>query len=577
MNESPVLLPIDSLTPHPKNPRVMKREDVISAIEQQIRTGGFDVSHAVTARPWNGKYQIISGHNRVDAATRAGVKQVPVWIREMDDETAFMHLVLSNTQGELSPLERGMHALAATEKGRHGRSIAAYATQTRRAESTVKHEVHAAEVAKVVPQGTISELLNRTKHLAEIHAAPEQCWPVLAERLIKESWTVERTAQHVAEIRNLKPPRGYEKLFGVSYLQQMAASGENVLEITNNLIRTIERVKSDIRSGQFDTEEYQEAFGNWLSEHGPWDGAAIAAQGQRLIEAQRKARQEADKKAAQLKRAVTLPEWKSLKHAECQALTSVRNDKAKLNRQDDDSIEWARWSWNPVTGCNHNCPYCYARDFAERIYPQKFEPSIVPDALAAPLNSAPPKEATNDLGWKNIFTCSMADLFGNWVPAEWIEAVLSVVRESKQWNFLFLTKFPQRLREFQFPENAWLGTSVDLQARVTIAERAMRDVKATVKWISIEPMIEPIVIDYSLFQWIVIGGASKSSQTPEWKPPRKWVIDVTARAMATGCAVYHKTNLNLDRLRDYPGTDNKESEQAPTPFHYLKTLKAAIS
>ena len=36
MNESPVLIDLDSLTPHPANPRIVEREDVITAIEQQI-------------------------------------------------------------------------------------------------------------------------------------------------------------------------------------------------------------------------------------------------------------------------------------------------------------------------------------------------------------------------------------------------------------------------------------------------------------------------------------------------------------------------------------------------------------
>jgi protein gp37 len=175
-----------------------------------------------------------------------------------------------------------------------------------------------------------------------------------------------------------------------------------------------------------------------------------------------------------------------------------------------------------------------------------------------------------DLGYKNIFTCSMADLFGNWVPGEWIEAVFDVIRAASQWNFLLLTKFPQRLREFEFPENAWPGTSVDLQARVPPAEKAMRDVKATVKWLSIKPLLEPLTIDFGLFNWVVIGGASKSSQTPEWKPPRRWVHDLTSRAMAAGCAVYHKDNLNLDRLRDYPGFAETEAARAPEPFQYLK-------
>jgi protein gp37 len=97
-----------------------------------------------------------------------------------------------------------------------------------------------------------------------------------------------------------------------------------------------------------------------------------------------------------------------------------------------------------------------------------------------------------------------------------------------------------------------------------------RGYRAAIKWVSIEPMIEPIEIDFSIFQWVVIGGASPSSQTPEWRPPRRWVIAATYRAQEAGCAVYHKTNLNPERLRSYPGFDDKEPDTAPSPFHYLK-------
>jgi ParB-like chromosome segregation protein Spo0J len=79
----------------------------------------FDPSHAILVRPLAAGYQIIGGHNRTTAARRAGLRQIPAWVREMDDDTAFMQLVLSNAQGELSALEleRGMHTLAATKSG----------------------------------------------------------------------------------------------------------------------------------------------------------------------------------------------------------------------------------------------------------------------------------------------------------------------------------------------------------------------------------------------------------------------------------------------------------------------------
>ena len=571
MNDTPILIDICHLTAHPGNPRIVEREDVIAAIEQQIKASGYDAAHAILVRPLNGAYQIVSGHNRVAAARRAGIPKMPAWVREMDDDTAFMELVLSNTQAELSPLERGMHALAATEKGQHCRSVNAYAERVGRPHQSVDQEVRAARVSSKLPQcGNLDDLLNRTRHLAEIHAAPESCWPGMVNRLIESDWSVVETTAAVKTLVAIRPPVGYESIYPVEHLQALHATGSDVTEIMRVGVRAIERARADIRDAQFAVEEHAAQFEAWLAEHGAWDDNAISEQAQLLIKAQRALRHESEAKAAKLKRPITLSEWKTLTAAECEAVTRVQNQKARLNRQDSDSIEWARWSWNPVTGCLHNCPYCYAREIADRFYPQKFEPSFAPEALSAPLNQAPPKEAADNVAYRNIFTCSMADLFGAWVPQEWIDAVLNIARQAKHWNFLMLTKFPQRLPKFEFPENAWVGVTVDCQARVAVTERAMRQVKAGVKWVSIEPLIEPITMDFSLFQWVVIGGASSTAQTPEWRPPRRWVIDLTYRAMQAGCMVYHKTNLNPERLRGYPGFDEKEPVSAPSPFHYLK-------
>src|SRR5262249_14162238 len=137
---------------------------------------------------------------------------------------------------------------------------------------------------------------------------------------------------------------------------------------------------------------------------------------------------------------------------------------AKFNAQgDNENIEWALWSWNPVTGCLHNCPYCYARDIATTgptrgAFPNGFTPTFIPARLTAPRNTPFPEEKIKAeqrperrLGLRNVFVCSMGDLFGRWVPSEWIEAVLKECREAPQWNFLFLTKFPIRMAEFKFP------------------------------------------------------------------------------------------------------------------------------
>ena len=94
--------------------------------------------------------------------------------------------------------------------------------------------------------------------------------------------------------------------------------------------------------------------------------------------------------------------------------------------------------------------------------------------LNAPANTSVPPEATLDWRFRNVFTCSMSDLFGRWIPSEWIEAVQSMARDNPQWTFLFLTKFPKRIAEFDIPPNAWLGTTVDVQKRVKIPRMRSR-------------------------------------------------------------------------------------------------------
>jgi protein gp37 len=166
----------------------------------------------------------------------------------------------------------------------------------------------------------------------------------------------------------------------------------------------------------------------------------------------------------------------------------------------------------------------------------------------------------------------MADLFGRWVPSEWIEAVLKSVESNPQWNFLFLTKFPKRMAEFNIPENAWMGTTVDLQVRVKNAETAFAKIKSGVRWLSVEPLIEPLKFErLDLFQWMVIGGASRSSITPEWHPPTDWINDLKAQARKAGLKIYEKTNLYGNRTLELPFDAPIKSDpvEAPAAFHYL--------
>ncbi len=117
-------------------------------------------------------------------------------------------------------------------------------------------------------------------------------------------------------------------------------------------------------------------------------------------------------------------------------------------------IGWCDWTWNPVTGCRHGCKYCYARSFARR-RGDDFSPTFHPERLG---------QVAKPRAGDRVFVGSMADLFGAWVPATWVEAVLAACAGRPDVHYQFLTKNPGRYAEFSIPANCWTGATVTTQA-----------------------------------------------------------------------------------------------------------------
>jgi ParB-like chromosome segregation protein Spo0J len=250
------VLAISELVPHPDNPRLQLREDVVERIAAEMGRFGFGREHALLVRPKDGVHQILSGHHRVAAAMRAGVAEVPCWVKDLDDDEAFMQLVLANTQGELSPLEIGMHALTASI------SQTDYAERTGFGKSYISQLRSAAEVARVY-SSKLSDLSDKAKHLYEISRAPRESWSFLVDRLVTKGWTVADAGSQVEKVRKFEIPSEH------AYWLPYAAIVEAYLRSDRlnpaavaKLIATAERVLA--YAGQEGTEEDGAAFRAWL-------------------------------------------------------------------------------------------------------------------------------------------------------------------------------------------------------------------------------------------------------------------------------------------------------------------------
>ena len=156
-------------------------------------------------------------------------------------------------------------------------------------------------------------------------------------------------------------------------------------------------------------------------------------------------------------------------------------------------------TWNPVTGCPHNCRYCWARRLAltklknSKRYRNGFNTHFNPEELKKNFKGGV------------VFVSDMGDLFADTVKDEWIYKILEHTSKFPNTFFLFLTKKPERYRDFldYFPDNAILGATIEtddddlyLENRISgaplpsIRIKAMKNLVWKLKFVSIEPILD---------------------------------------------------------------------------------------
>lgn len=180
------------------------------------------------------------------------------------------------------------------------------------------------------------------------------------------------------------------------------------------------------------------------------------------------------------------------------------------------SIGWADYTWNPVVGCDFRCKYCYARRMNNRFKWVKNwnKPKFFPERLQEPAKKIKPVI---------IFVGSMCDLFGPSIKEEWIFKTIEVCHENPQHTFMFLTKNPERYKDFVFPKNCMLGVTITDQRALNRYSDAIRYLAIRFKnelFASIEPIQGPFRADcLHLFDLVIIGaetGRNAPQPAPEW-------------------------------------------------------------
>lgn len=266
-------------------------------------------------------------------------------------------------------------------------------------------------------------------------------------------------------------------------------------------------------------------------------------------------------------------------------------------------IDWCDASWNPVTGCLHGCEYCYARRIARRFcsndhgkdscgvaypckgdcqfcseldgyefvgqktrwnhspnepYPFGFWPTFHPHRLDIPKHWKKPR---------TIFVCSMADLFGEWVPVDWIINVLNACREAPWHRYLFLTKNPRRYDDLEEKDvitgadaNFWLGSTT------TVITRDLLHFNSGMHTFqSCEPMLAPwppagepnpeSMKENRLPEWVIFG-AETGNRKDKVIPQKEWVDNAVRMCRNMKAKVFMKESLReimgADFVQEFP-------------------------
>ena len=237
---------------------------------------------------------------------------------------------------------------------------------------------------------------------------------------------------------------------------------------------------------------------------------------------------------------------------------------------DKTKIDWCDSTWNPVTGCYHDCQYCYARKIAERFKPfdlshltddgvfkgiNDLEKPITTECkdgkeriCAYPYGFEPTfhryklDDYTGRKG-RNIFVCSMADLFGEWVPDSWIEEVFEACEKAPQHNYLFLTKNPKRYESVldrYMPPNMWFGWSLTEPLAKDFSFKTHHSIHT---FVSIEPLLKPLEGFCSEgLEWVIIG-AETGRQKDKVIPKREWIEDILNECRKADIPVFMKSSL----------------------------------
>lgn len=226
-------------------------------------------------------------------------------------------------------------------------------------------------------------------------------------------------------------------------------------------------------------------------------------------------------------------------------------------------IEWTEATWNPTTGCTKisaGCKHCYAESMARRLkaigtvgYENGFRFNKVPSRLYEPLKKKKPTV---------YFVNSMSDIFHEKMPLDYLDKIFSVIEQTPQHTYQLLTKRADNMFSYlskrEISKNVWLGVTVENKFDGVPRIEMLRNLKATVLFLSVEPLLEDLgKIDLTNIDWVIVGGESGNQARPMDK---SWVENIKTQCDANDVAFFFKQwgTWGADKVKRNKKVNGKE-------------------
>lgn len=217
------------------------------------------------------------------------------------------------------------------------------------------------------------------------------------------------------------------------------------------------------------------------------------------------------------------------------------------------SIPWCHHTFNPWQGCakeSPGCDHCYAEAIDRR--------NLHDDVSHWGEDAA--RRYASSLTWKlpgswaraaqkagevaRVFCASMGDVGEDRHDLTLPRAhLVNQIQSCGSWlRWLLLSKRPQNFdRLFRWegaiPDWVWLGASVEDQVRADERPIWLREQRARVRFLSVEPLLEAVTLPLKGIHWVIVGGESGQAARP---CAVEWLEDVVAQCHRAGVAVFVK-------------------------------------